>query len=301
MDAFPEEYMGEASMKQIMKSISSVVLGNFLYALTVKLFLLPGGLVTGGTTGIALIISHFWEISLSGFVLAFNVLMLLIGYLILGKAFAATTLASSFLYPIFLELCERVLGDLILTQDLLLCTVFSGLGIGVALGMVIRSGASTGGMDIPPLVLKKLTGIPVSVSMYFFDGLIILLQALFRPAENILYGVLLLIIYTYMIDKMLLFGSCRTELKIVSEKYREITDAILTQVDRGVTLLDAEGGYLHRKTQLVMSIVSNRELIKVEKLVREIDPECFMVVSRVSEVRGRGFSLGKSYQQRKPS
>jgi len=229
-------------------------------------------------------------------VLAFNIVMLLAGLLILGKAFAATTLASSFLYPIFLELCDRVLGDLILTQDILLCTIFSGIGIGAALGLVIRSGSSTGGMDIPPLVLRKLTGIPVSVSMYFFDGLIILTQTLFQPAENVLYGILLMVIYTYMIDKMLLLGNARTELKIVSSKYREISDAILTQVDRGVTLLQAEGGYLHEKTQLVLSIISNRELIKVEKLVRQIDPESFMVVSRVSEVRGRGFSLKKDYK-----
>ncbi len=283
-------------MKQTARSLIAVICGNFLYALTVKLFLLPGNLVTGGTTGIALTINHFFPIPISGFVLAFNIVMLLVGLLILGRAFAATTLASSFLYPIFLELCDRVLGDLILTQDILLCTIFSGLGIGAALGLVIRSGSSTGGMGIPPLVLRKLTGIPVSVSMYFFDGLIILTQALFQPAENVLYGVLLMVIYTYMIDKMLLLGNARTELKIVSSKYREISDAILTQVDRGVTLLQAEGGYLHEKTQLVLSIISNRELIKVEKLVRQIDPESFMVVSRVSEVRGRGFSLKKDYK-----
>jgi len=283
-------------MKQTAKSLFAVICGNFLYALTVKLFLLPGNLVTGGTTGIALTINHFLPIPISGFVLAFNIVMLLVGLLILGKAFAATTLASSFLYPIFLELCDRLLGDLVLTNDILLCTIFSGLGIGIALGMVIRSGASTGGMDIPPLVLKKLMGIPVSVSMYFFDGLIILSQALFQPAENVLYGVLLMIIYTYMIDKMLMLGNARTELKIVSSKYREISDAILTQVDRGVTLLQAEGGYLHEKTQLVLSIISNRELIRVERLVRQIDPESFMVVSRVSEVRGRGFSMKKHYK-----
>ena len=284
-------------MKQIMKSTSSVVLGNLIYALTVKLFLLPGNLVTGGTTGIALTISHFWPIPISGFVLVFNIVMLVAGLLILGKAFAVTTLASSFLYPMFLELLNQILGDVVLTTDLLLCTVFTGLGVGVGLGLVIRSGSSTGGMDIPPLVLKKLTGIPVSVSMYFFDGLIILAQALFQPAENVLYGILLMIIYTFMIDKMILWGNSRTELKIVSAKHREISDAILTQIDRGVTLLDAEGGYLHQKTQMVMSIISNRELIKVEKLVREIDPECFMTVSRVTEVRGRGFSLNKHYHK----
>ncbi len=283
-------------MKQTIKSLLAVVSGNFLYALTVKLFLLPGNLVTGGTTGIALTINHFFPIPISGFVLAFNIVMLLVGLLILGKSFAATTLASSFLYPIFLELCDRVMGDLVLTNDILLCTIFTGLGVGVGLGLVIRAGASTGGMDIPPLALRKLVGIPVSVSMYFFDGLIILAQALFQKPENVLYGILLMIIYTFMIDKMLMLGNTRTELKIISAKYREITDAILNQMDRGVTLLSAESGYLHKEMPLLLSVMSNRELIKAEKLIHQIDPECFMIVSRVSEVRGRGFSLKKDYR-----
>lgn len=286
-------------MKQTVKSILAVMGGNLIYALTVVLFLMPSGLATGGTTGMALAANHLWGISVSGFVLAFNVAMLLLGWAVLGRAFVATTLVSTFCYPVFLDVCERIFGDLALTNDLFLCTVFSGLGIGIALGVVIRAGASTGGMDIPPLVIKRLTGLSVSVSMYVFDVCILLMQALFRPAENILYGIVLVIIYTITLDKMILFGRCRTELKIVSPKYREISDAILTQVDRGVTLLSAEGGYLHRQTQLVLSIVSNQELIKVERLVRQIDPECFMVVSRVSEVRGRGFSMNKRHQQRK--
>lgn len=284
------------SIPQPVKSALAVVFGNFLYALTVKLFLLPAGLVTGGTTGIALTIQHFWGVPISGFVLVFNVLMLLLGLAVLGKAFAVTTLASSFLYPLFLELCQRALGRLVLTDDLLLCTVFSGLGIGISLGIVIRAGASTGGMDIPPLVLQKLFRIPVSVSMYAFDCAILLVQGLFRPASTILYGVLLVLIYTIVLDKMLLLGSSRTEIKIVSPHAAEISDAILKQIDRGVTLLNGEGGYLHGQTQLVLSVISNQELVRVEKLVHRIDPECFMVVSRVSEVRGRGFSMVKQYQ-----
>ena len=283
-------------MKRKRKSLFAVILGNIIYALTVKLFLLPAGLVTGGTTGIALVVNHYWDVSISAFVLFFNVIMLVLGWLVLGKAFAITTLASTFLYPIFLELLERLLGNLVLTEDLLLCTIFSGLGIGLSLGVVLRAGASTGGMDIPPLILQKTLRIPVSVSMYLFDFLILLLQAVIRPVENILYGILLVLIYTIVLDKMLLIGSTRTELKIVSSKSKEICEAIQTQVDRGVTLLDGEGGYLHEEMKLVLSVISNRELIKVEKLVHEIDPECFMVVSRVSEVRGRGFSMNKQYQ-----
>lgn len=277
-------------------SILSVAAGNFLYALTVKLFLLPAGLVTGGTTGIALTVNYLTDSSISAFVLLFNVLMLLLGFFCLGKTFAVTTLASTFLYPLSLELLDRLLGDYILTQDILLCTLFSGLGIGTALGIVIRSGASTGGMDIPPLILHKTLRIPVSVSMYAFDICILLSQALFRPAENILYGIVLVLIYTLVLDKMMLMGAARTEIKVISTKSDEIRDAILTQIDRGVTILNAESGYLHNPSPMVLSVISNRELPKVEKLIHNIDPESFMVVSRVSEVRGRGFSLKKRYQ-----
>ena len=281
---------------QMLSSLSFVIVGNFLYALTVKLFLLPSGLVTGGTTGIALTIQHFFGVSVTQFVLAFNVLMLIAGYLILGRQFAATTLASTFLYPFALEIFDHVFGDYIITDDLLLCTIFSGLGIGIALGIVIRSGASTGGMDIPPLILHKAFRIPVSGSMYAFDVLILLGQALFRPAENILYGIVLVMIYTIVLDKLLLIGTTRTELKIVSKKSDEIRNAILEQIDRGVTLLDGESGYFHEKTQVLLSVISKRELPKVERLVHSIDPESFMVVSRVNEVSGRGFSMKKKYR-----
>lgn len=279
-----------------LRAAPAVVIGNMLYALTVTLFLLPANLVTGGTTGIALTVQHLWDIPISSFVLVFNITMLLLGWMILGRTFAMTTIASSLLYPAFLELFERVLGNCVLTDDLILCTVFGGLGIGLALGMVIRAGASTGGMDIPPLVLKKLLNVPVSVGMYGFDFCILLMQAWFRPAENVLYGIIMTLIYTIVLDKMQILGTMRTEVKIVSEHSREICEAILHKVDRGVTLLEGQGGYLHGGTKLVLSVISNRELIKVEKLVHDLDPECFMVVSRASEVRGRGFTIKKKYQ-----
>ena len=281
---------------QTLSSLFLVTAGNFLYALTVKLFLLPSGLVTGGTTGIALTMNHFFGISISQFVLLFNVLMLIVGFLVLGKAFALTTLASTFLYPFALELLDRLLKDCIVTDDLMLCTLFSGLGIGVALGTVIRSGASTGGMDIPPLILQKTFRIPVSASMYAFDLCILLTQALFRPVENVLYGIIMTFVYTIVLDKMLLLGTTRTEVKIMSTKSDEIRNAILSQIDRGVTMLDGEGGYLQNKTQIILSIISNRELPKVEKLVRSIDPESFLIISHVKEVSGRGFSMKKRYR-----
>lgn len=277
-------------------SLAAVVGGNVLYALTVKLFILLADLVAGGTTGLALTAQYLTKVPISAFVLVFNVCMLCLGWAVLGRAFAATTLVSTFLYPVALEFWQRLLGDFVLTDDVLLCTVFSGLGIGVSLGVVIRAGASTGGMDIPPLILNRLFRAPVSATLYAFDVCILLSQGLFQPAEKLLYGVLFSLIYSLVLDKMLLMGNMRTEVKVISPKSQEICRAILEQMDRGVTLLEGESGYLHRKTRIVLSIVSNRELPRLEKLVRSIDPESFLVISRVTEVKGRGFSLNKNYR-----
>ncbi|MCI9272084.1 MAG: YitT family protein [Dorea sp.] len=273
-----------------------IILGNMLYALIVKLFLLPGNLMTGGTTGIGLLVKRYTEISLAGFVLIFNLIMLAAGFVLLGKKFALTTVISSLAYPIFLEVFDRILGEVTLTEEPILNTIFSGLGIGLALGLVIRTGASTGGMDIPPLVLHKYFRIPVSVSLNFFDMLILAGQAVYNPAERILYGILLILIYTGVLDKVMMMGATRTEVKIISGHVEEIRQAILAQVDRGVTILYGEGGYLQEETQVVLSILYNRELPKVERLIRDIDPEAFMIVSRVTEVRGKGFSISKDYR-----
>lgn len=279
-----------------MLSAAIVAAGNLLYALTVKLFVLPTGLVMGGTTGLGLTANYLTGVPISAFVLAFNMVMLLLGLCVLGRRFAATTLLSSFIYPLALELWQRLLGDYVLTEDVMLCTLFAGLGVGVSLGLVIRAGASTGGMDIPPLILNRLFRAPVSVCMYFFDVCILLSQGLFQSPEKLLYGVVLVMIYTMVLDKMLLMGTSRIEIKVVSEKSEEIRQAILQDLNRGVTLIQTESGYLRQNTQLVLSVLSSRELPKAEKLIHQIDPECFLMVSRISEVKGRGFSMQKKYR-----
>ena len=280
-------------MNWSVRSIGAIVIGNILYALTLKLFLLPANLASGGATGIALAVHNMTGLSVSGVLLVVNVGMLVLGLILLGKAFVVTTLLSTFMMPAALEVMDRVLGDFVLTHDLLLCTLFAGLGVGVSLGVVIRTGASTGGMDIPPLILFKYFRIPVSVSLYAFDVTILLVQAPLHEAENILYSILFVMVSSIALDKTLMIGTTQTEVKIMSGKSEEIREAILKQLDRGVTLLNAEGGYLHDKSQMIFSVISNRELFKLEKIVHGIDPASFMVVTRVSEVKGRGFSMDK--------
>ena len=279
--------------KNRLLSLMQVLIGNIIYALTVKLFLLPANLISCGTTGIALVVEHLTKIPMSLFILIFNIVMLLVGWAVLGRKFAMTTILSSLFYPIALEVLNRVLGDVQVTENILLNVLFAGMGLGLSLGMVIRGGASTGGMDIPPLILNKLFHVPVSASLWVFDFCIMLSQMAFHPLEDLLYGGLLLIVISVTLNKVMLLGTSRTEVKIISEKSLEIRDGILSQVDRGCTLLHGEGGYRQQQTEVILSIVSNHELPKIERLARGIDPACFIIVSRVTEVWGRGFSYDK--------
>ena len=280
---------------QLARNWASILLGNALYSLAVALFLEPAGLITGGATGIALAIGRLTGLPVSGLLLFINLAMLVWGWAVLGRAFALNTLASSVLSPAFLGLFEGLLAGRVLTEDIFLCTVFAGLGIGVALGLVIRSGASTGGLDIPPLVLNKWFKLPVSATMLAFDIVVLLMQAVFSPVQQVLYGVVMVLIHTIVMDKMLMLGASRTEVKIVSGQSDAICAAILAQLDRGVTILHGEGGYTHEPSAVLLSIVSNRELPRLEKLAHSIDPTCFLIVSHVTEVSGRGFSLDKDY------
>nr|WP_071429352.1 YitT family protein [Angelakisella massiliensis] len=285
-------------MKHLQKlvPIGVILLGNTAYAFAVAAFILPNHLITGGTTGLALFFNYLAGVPVAAFVGAFNVLMFLLGFWVLGKNFAFTTLLSTFYYPLILSVLQQIPGITQLTRAPMLAVLYAGGLIGVGMGLVIRAGASTGGMDIPPLVLQKKTGIPVSVSLYVFDCVILVLQFFFSNGEQVLYGILVVIIYTFVLDRVLLLGKSQTQVQIISQKYEEINDMIQTRMDRGTTLLTAETGHLRQQIPVVMTVVGNRELPRLSAWVNEIDPKAFLIVSRANEVRGRGFTMGKVYR-----
>lgn len=277
-------------------SLLIVLFGNALYALCVVMFILPANLVTGGGTGIALFLNYLFGIRVSLVVLIFNTAMLLLGWWQLGHKFAATTLLSTFSYPLFLELFQYLIGSYVITSDRILCTLFAGLLIGIALGLVFREGASTGGMDIPPLILAKHTHVNVSVYMNLMDTAILLMQMVYHKPEDILYGLLMVLVYTVVIDKLMLMGTSRTQVTVISQHSDKIRRGILDSLDRGVTMLSGSGGYSDQPEKILLSVISNRELPHLQKLILGIDPEAFIIVNRVSEVAGRGFTMDKHYR-----
>lgn len=272
-----------------------VLFGNTLYALGVTCFILPSGMITGGTAGLALSFNHFFNIPIPIFILCLNVVTFTLGAIILGKKFAMTTLVSTFYFPIILGVFSKIPALSQVTDDKMLCTICGGICVGLSIGIVIRVGASTGGIDIPPLILHKKFGIPVSFSLYAIDCTILILQMFFSNPESIIYGILLVMIYSVILNKFLLMGTAQTEVKIISHEYEKINKAIQIELDRGTTFLAAKTGYLGIEQPMILSVVSNRELTKLNTLVMDIDPKAFMIIGNANEVKGYGFSLKKRH------
>lgn len=273
-----------------------IMAGLSLYSAGVALFILPLDMIAAGTTGMALVAQKLWGIPLSTFIAVFNVMMFVLGWAELGRDFAFSTLVATFYFPFALDSATAIVGDLVLTRDPMLCAVCAGVIIGFSLGIVIKAGASTGGTDIPPLVLKKRLNIPIPVTMYVTDFVVLIAQMAFGDKERILYALVMVMVYTVVLDKVLMMGTKQIQAKIVSEKFEELSGAIQEKMDRGTTLLSMEGGHTRKKTMMVLVIVSGRELNKLNSLVSEVDDKAFMIVNQVGEVRGRGFTLKKEYE-----
>lgn len=276
--------------------IGMIILGNLLYALAVVLFIMPNNLMTGGTTGLALFFYRFAGVPVSLFVSLFNVVMFLIGAWILGRRFAVTTALSTVIYPFLLGALERTGFQGFIMEERLVAVFYAGLLIGAGIGIVMRAGASTGGVDIPSLILKKKLGINISFSIYLMDCVILGLQTLGADFCGVLYGILLIMVYTMALNKVLVSGTARIQVKIVSKAYKELNCLITEGMDCGVSLLHMETGYLHKEQEMILAVIAQRDLPRLNQLVMDEDPEAFMIINQINEVSGRGFTMKRVYR-----
>lgn len=278
--------------KKLLITTMSILGGNLILAFLVAAFIIPHGILMGGTTGIGIVLSHVWpNIDVSLIILGLNVILLLIGWWILGRKFAATTVASSILYPAMLALIERIPNIDRLTDNPLLAAVFAGVLMGVALGLVMRVGSSTGGMDIVALILAKWTHISVAVFVWISDFVVIGGQALFVSTEQTLLGVFVLLIESLVLDQAMVLGKAQMQLFIVSEQFEAIRDALLHRLEAGVTMALIETGKLKQSKKGIICVIPKRKLYDATELIHGIDPLAFITVTQVNEVRGRGFTV----------
>lgn len=273
------------------KMLVLILIGNAILALGVSAFLLPNGFIAGGATGVAIILNHYFSLEISVCVMIVNVVMFVTGFIFLGKKFALTTIISSITYPLVLGVFTKVTFLQTLSNDPFLSSVMAGAMTGVGIGLVIKAGASTGGMDIPLLILNKRKGISIGVAMYAMDTLLLLLQASFSNSNSILYGIVVVIVTSVVINQVLLFGEKQMQILVVSKYSEEIKKELLHTMDIGVTLLNIETGLSQESQKAVLSVCDNRHINIVKKKILEIDPLSFMTINTVVEVHGKGYTV----------
>lgn len=271
------------------------LLGNALLAFAVAAFIIPAGIITGGATGLGLLLGRLLQVDAAAVVLVFNLLMLLLGGIVLGKRFLASTVAGSLLYPVLLGVFQRVPAITTLTDDRMLCVLFAGGLVGLAIGILVRIGSSTGGIDVLNLVVHKWTHIPFATTAAVSDLLILAAQALFSNTEQILFGILMLAVQTFVLDSVMIMGKAQVQVFVISAQYETIRRRLLEEVSAGVTMLAIETGYQRRQQQGVLCILPRRRLHAVHELILSIDPNAFLTITQIKEVHGEGFSRARHH------
>ena len=285
---------GKKTVWKWLELCASVVLGNGLLAFLVAAFVLPHDIIMGGTTGIGIVLSKVTGHDTALFVLLLNVGLLIFGLFVLGKTFFVSTAASSVLYPAFLALFQRIPGIDTMTDNHLLAAIFTGGLMGIALGLVMRVGSSTGGMDVINLAFHKWFHFPVAVLVWVSDLVVIGGQAIFAKPESTLLGILVLMLEAIVLDQVMLLGRSQLQIFVVSDQYETIRERLLHELGLGVTMSVIETGLLEKPQKGVLCVVHPRQLYAVTSCIQAQDPQAFITITKIKEVHGKGFTLART-------
>lgn len=278
-----------SAMSRKLAKIAAIIFGNLLVALAVTAFIVPHGLVLGGSTGIALVVTHLVSLQLSLVVLIANVVLFVLGAACLGRAFATSTILSTFAYPLAMAILETLPLDGFV-EDPMLAALCGGALMGAGAGLILRAGGSSGGTDIIALIAQKYLHVNVSALLWAIDACVIACQLPFSDSEQTLLGILALTLLTIVMNRVMVMGRSQVQLLIFSSEHQTIREKILGEQDAGVTMIPIEQGYTRREGQAILSVVPRRKLWAIREMITTVDPAAFWVISEVNEVRERSLS-----------
>ena len=280
-------------MWEKIKFILTVILGNTLIAFSVCAFVVPNDIMLGGSNGIALLVQQFIPIRLSVIAAVINISLFLLGLGFLGWKFAATSLLSTIIYPIILAFFEFLPLDTLFDENIVISALFCGALCGLGIGLVVRVGGSTGGMDIPPCILRKYKGIPVGTSVMVLDTLTVLLQVAVRGIDGLLLSILVIAVISFTINQTVLSGEKKIQIIIISPHIQQIRQKILEDIDCGVTMIETEGGYEGIRQQAILTVVYSNKYPLIRETALKIDKNAFIIASDVTNVNGKGYTLSR--------
>jgi len=277
-------------LKRNLANVALVILGSVIMGIGYSLFLLPHHFVPGGVSGIAMIVNYFTRLPLGTLIMVLNIPVFIVGFRIMGRKYGLRSLLGMVISSLLIDFFSQVVSLKSATDDPILAAIYGGFMLGVGLGLVFRGRASTGGSDILGQILNRWTGMSVGIGIMLIDFFVISASGVaFRQLEAPLYGYIVLVISSKVID-MILEGWNYTKLVIItSTRTAEIQDFILNTLDRSGTALKSRSLYLSREGETILTVIHRKQLADLRQYVKSIDPDAFMIINDTYAVLGKGF------------
>lgn len=281
-------------MKRRVREVGMILLGNFVVAIATVFLILPNNILNGGTAGMAIAIEPILHLDKVMMTSVFTIGLYVLGALTLGKEFALKSLISTLCYPVFvtgLSWVAALYPPETFVMPQYVASIYSGVISGVGLGLVFRVNSSTGGVDVLALLLNKYVHLKMGASVIVVDALTVLLGTSTFGLVPSLIGIMSVYVVGIAIDKTVAFGSQPAKnVMVISEQYDLIRQRLMDEIDRGITLLDGRGGYTNQSRPVLMCVIQQKELNRVQSLITSIDEQAFIIVHDVHEVHGEGFT-----------
>ncbi len=267
----------------------TIIVGVFLLGLNYNLFLRPNHLVIGGTSGLSIAFESFFGWNPTIFLYCATIILLILSFVFLGPKRTRTSFIGSMLYPIFITLTEplaEILRYDIHFENVILLILVTSILYGIGNGIIYKVGFDTGGSDIIMRILNKYCHLPEGKSAFATQICIILFGGFVFGINNMIYAILILVLYTNIVDKIIIGISDSKLFFIYTKKWEKVEDFILNELQTGVTILETEGGYSKTKNNLLMCVVPNKDYYLFKEMVLQIDPQAFFVIHDCYEVQG---------------
>lgn len=277
------------TVREWLNDLLFITLGSLCYAVSVLTFSSPNDIAPGGVTGLAILAKYLWGLPIGVMTIVLNVPLLLAGSRRLGRRFLVRTLIGLLLSSVLTDVLAPFIP--VYRGEMLLVCLFGGALCGLGLGLILIRGSTTGGTEIAARLLEqRFPHIPIGRLMLLVDGVVIAVSALvYRQVESAMYAVVFAFVSSLVTD-WVVYGGRRGKMALISTaRQPEITAAIFEQIDRGVTLLDASGGYTGREQKLILCAVSRDEVAPLKRLVFDLDPQAFFMLVETDEVLGFGW------------
>ena len=286
MEAMKKRLKNAARREQVLAWVQ-IVLGCLIGAAAYPLFLDPGRIAPGGLTGVAMILNHLygWEIGVTSLIL--NIPLFIVGYRSMGRVFVWRSFAATVLFSLAIDLLKLPA----LPVEPVLGTLYGGVLLGAGLGLILRGGATTGGTDmVARMVHRWLPFLSVGMFLFLIDCVVVLAAAFFIGSAEALYALVCIFVSGKVVDAVMLGLSKDKACFVMTEKWERINERVLGEMERGVTLLDARGGYTGDRKPVVLCVLPPQEVARLKTIVREEDDAAFMFVTEAHEALGEGFS-----------